>query len=77
MGTTLLTVVLATMASYALARLDIRGKGVVLGFVLLAGFFPILSIVGPLFLVYRRVGLLNSYPGLMLAYLIYTLPLSI
>jgi ABC-type glycerol-3-phosphate transport system permease component len=77
LGTTLLTVVLATMASYALARLDIRGKGAVLGFVLLAGFFPIISIVGPLFLVYRRVGLLNSYPGLMLAYLIYTLPLSI
>lgn len=75
--TTILTVVLATLASYALARLDIPGKGLVLGFVLLAGFFPILSIVGPLFLVYRHIHLLNSYPGLVLAYLIYTLPLSV
>ena len=46
-------------------------------FVLLVGFFPILSTVGPLFLVYRHVRLLNSYPGLVLAYLIYTLPLAI
>jgi ABC-type glycerol-3-phosphate transport system permease component len=76
-ATTVVTVVLATMASYALARLDIPGKGVVLGFVLLAGFFPILSVVGPLFLVYRHIGFLNSYPGLVLAYLIYTLPLSV
>lgn len=75
--TTAATVLLATLASYALARLDIPGKGLVLGFVLLAGFFPILSMVGPLFLVYRHIGLLNSYPGLVLAYLVYTLPLSV
>jgi ABC-type glycerol-3-phosphate transport system permease component len=77
MSTMIVTVVLATLASYALARLDLPGRGVVLGFVLLAGFFPILSMVGPLFLVYRHIGLLNSYPGLVLAYLIYTLPLSV
>ncbi|MGD0985226.1 MAG: carbohydrate ABC transporter permease [Acidimicrobiales bacterium] len=76
-STMIVTVVLATFASYALARLDIRGRGVVLGFVLLAGFFPILAMVGPLFLVYRHIGLLNSYPGLVFAYLIYTLPLSV
>jgi ABC-type glycerol-3-phosphate transport system permease component len=33
--------------------------------------------VGPLFLVYRRIALLNSYQGLIVAYLIYTLPLAI
>ena len=77
LSTTVVTVVLATLASYALARLDIPGRGVILAFVLLVGFFPILSTVGPLFLVYRHVRLLNSYPGLVLAYLIYTLPLAI
>jgi ABC-type glycerol-3-phosphate transport system permease component len=75
--TTVVTVILATLASYALARIDIPGTGVILAFVLLVGFFPILSTVGPLFLVYRHVRLLNSYPGLVLAYLIYTLPLAI
>jgi ABC-type glycerol-3-phosphate transport system permease component len=69
--------VLATLAAYALARLNVPGRGLILAFVLLVGFFPILSMVGPLFLVYRHIGLLNSYPGLDLAYLIYTLPLSI
>ena len=77
LSTTVVTVVLATLASYALARLDIPGRGLILAFVLLVGFFPILSTVGPLFLVYRHVRLLNSYPGLVLAYLIYTLPLAI
>lgn len=77
LSTTFVTVILATLASYALARLDIPGRGAILAFVLLVGFFPILSTVGPLFLVYRHVRLLNSYPGLVLAYLIYTLPLAI
>ena len=77
LSTTVVTIVLATLASYALARLDIPGRGAILVFVLLVGFFPILSTVGPLFVVYRHVRLLNSYPGLVLAYLIYTLPLAI
>lgn len=77
LGTTALTLVLATPASYALARLNIRGRAAVLGFVLLAGFFPIIAMVGPLFLVYRRIALLDSYQGLIIAYLIYTLPLAI
>ncbi len=77
LSTTVLTVILATLASYALARLHIPGRAAILAFVLLIGFFPILSTVGPLFLVYRHVRLLNSYPGLVFAYLIYTLPLAI
>ncbi|MGH9107032.1 MAG: carbohydrate ABC transporter permease [Acidimicrobiales bacterium] len=68
LSTTVVTVLLGTLASYALARLDIPGKGAILTFVLLVGFFPILAVVGPLFLVYRHTGLLNSHPGLVLAY---------
>jgi ABC-type glycerol-3-phosphate transport system permease component len=76
-ATTALTVALATPASYALARLNVRGRTIILGFVLLAGFFPIIGMVGPLFLVYRRMMLLNSYQGLIIAYLVYTLPLAV
>lgn len=76
LSTTAITIVLASLAGYALARLRIKGRGVVLGFLLLAGFFPILAIVGPLFLAYRHVGLLNSYPGLVIAYFVYTLPIA-
>jgi ABC-type glycerol-3-phosphate transport system permease component len=72
---TVLSVVCATLAGYALARLNVRGAGLVLGFVLFAGFFPVLAMVGPLFLVYRRIGLLDSPAGLVLAYMVYTLPI--
>ncbi|WP_128375365.1 carbohydrate ABC transporter permease [Streptomyces cavernae] len=73
---TVLSVVCATLAGYALSRLRVRGAGVVLGFVLFAGFFPVLAMVGPLFLVYRNLGLLDSPGGLVLAYMVYTLPIA-
>lgn len=73
---TAITIVVATMAGYALARLPIRGSGAILGFILLAGFFPVLAMVGPLFLVFRDFGFLDSIYPLILAYLIYTLPIA-
>lgn len=74
--TTAVTIVAATMAGYALARLPIRGAGAVLAFILIAGFFPVLAMVGPLFLVFRNIGFLNSIYPLILAYQVYTLPLA-
>ena len=76
LSTTLITVIVAVLAGYALSRTRMRGKGPVLGFVLIAGFFPPLAMVGPLFLAYRKIGLLNNYPSLIITYLIYTLPLA-
>jgi trehalose/maltose transport system permease protein len=74
--TTLVTVVIASMAGYALSRTQIRGRAVILGFILVANFFPIIAMVGPLFIAYRKLGLLNSYPALVISCLIYTLPLA-
>jgi len=76
LSTTLLTVVIASLAGYALARTQMRGKTLILGFILVANFFPIIAMVGPLFIAYRRLGLLNSYPALVISCLIYTLPLA-
>jgi trehalose/maltose transport system permease protein len=76
LSTTAITVVLAVLAGYALSRTSIRGKAPVLGFVLIAGFFPPLAMVGPLFLAYRHIGFLNNYPALIITYLIYTLPIA-
>jgi ABC-type glycerol-3-phosphate transport system permease component len=76
LSATLLTVVIASMAGYALSSTRIRGRPLIMGFILIAGFFPILALVGPLFIAYKHTGLLNSYPALILAYLIYTLPLA-
>jgi ABC-type glycerol-3-phosphate transport system permease component len=76
LSATVLTVVIASMAGYALSSTRIRGRPLIMGFILIAGFFPILALVGPLFIAYKHTGLLNSYPALILAYLIYTLPLA-
>jgi ABC-type glycerol-3-phosphate transport system permease component len=73
---TAVTVLVASMAGYALSRLHIRGVGAILGFILLAGFFPVLAIIGPLFLVMRHLGVLDSIYPLILIYTVYTLPIS-
>jgi len=74
--TTVITLVLGGLAGYALSRLPIRGRGLVLGFVILAGFFPLTAMMGPLFEVMSHIGLLNTYLGLSIADLIYTVPLT-
>ena len=76
LATTAVTIIVATMAGYALARLHIRGAGAILGFILLAGFFPVLAMIGPLFLVLRYLGWLNSIWPLIIVYLVYTLPIA-
>jgi ABC-type glycerol-3-phosphate transport system permease component len=76
LATTVVTIIVASMAGYALARLHIRGAGAILGFILLAGFFPVLAMIGPLFLVLRYLGWLNSIWPLIIVYLVYTLPIA-
>ena len=76
LATTVVTVIVASMAGYALARLRIRGAGAILAFILLAGFFPVLAMIGPLFLVLRDLGMLNSIWPLIIIYLVYTLPIT-
>lgn len=76
LATTVVTVIVAALAGYALARLHIRGAGAILGFILLAGFFPILAMIGPLFLLFRNLGMLDNVYPLIITYLVYTLPIS-
>lgn len=76
-STTLLCVTLGTLCAYALARLDFRWKGAVLGFVLAVTMFPQISIVSPLYLLLRELGLINTYPGLIFPYLTFAMPLTV
>lgn len=73
---TAVTVLVASLAGYALARLEIRGAGAILAFILLAGFFPVLAMVGPLFLLLKTLGLLDNVYPLIIVYLVYTLPIT-
>jgi trehalose/maltose transport system permease protein len=76
-ATTLLSVTIGAACAYALARLEFRGKTPVLAFVLAVSMFPQISIVSPLFLLLRELHLLNTYRGLVLPYLTFSMPLAI
>ncbi|MFD2471197.1 carbohydrate ABC transporter permease [Amycolatopsis silviterrae] len=74
---TLIAVVLGTMAAYAIARLDFPGKQLLVGLSLLIAMFPQVSLVTPLFNIERGLGLFDTWPGLILPYITFALPLSI
>ncbi len=75
--TTVIAVVIGAMAAYAVARLDFPGKQLLIGVVLLISMFPAISLVTPLFNIERRIGLFNTWPGLILPYITFGLPLAI
>lgn len=75
--TTLIALALASMAAYAITRLDFPGKTAILAGALAISMFPAISIVGGLFDVWRQVGLYDTWLGLILPYLSFSLPLSI
>ncbi|HZN87940.1 MAG TPA: carbohydrate ABC transporter permease [Thermoleophilaceae bacterium] len=74
---TLISIVLAAMAAYALSRLDFAGKAVILSGALAVAMFPPISIVGSLFDMWRAIGLYDTWPGLIIPYMTFTLPLAI
>jgi len=75
--TTLIGVVVGSFAAYALARLRMRGKFVILGIVLSITTFPQIAIAAPLFRLWSNIGLYNTLIGLIIPYLTFALPLSI
>ena len=74
---TVISVVLATFCAYAIARLDFPGKKMILLVALGVSFFPVISLVTPLFDTWRAIGLFDTIPGLIIPYLALTLPLAI
>ena len=74
---TVLSVIFATLAAYAIARLEFRGKRLVLSLALAIAMFPVVALVGPLFDLWRTFGLFNTWPGLIIPYMSFTLPLAI
>jgi trehalose/maltose transport system permease protein len=76
-STTLFCVTIGSLCAYALARLRFRGKALLLGVILAVSMFPQIAIVSPLFLLLRSVRLINTYPGLVLPYLTFAMPLAV
>jgi multiple sugar transport system permease protein len=74
---TVIAVFIASFAAYAIARLNFPGKYVVLAASLGIAMFPPISLVGPLYNLWRNIGLYNTWPGLIIPYMTFALPLSI
>ncbi|MCF6387181.1 carbohydrate ABC transporter permease [Mycobacterium sp. MBM] len=75
--TTLIAVIVGGMAAYAIARLAFPGKKVLVGVALLIAMFPQISLVTPIFNIERRLGLFDTWPGLIIPYITFALPLAI
>jgi multiple sugar transport system permease protein len=74
---TALAVMLASAAAYAIARLEFPGKQIILAVSLGVAMFPQISLVGPLYNLWRQIGLYDTWPGLIIPYMTFALPLSI
>ncbi|HEX6755829.1 MAG TPA: carbohydrate ABC transporter permease [Mycobacteriales bacterium] len=74
--TTVLAVLVATAAAYALTGITFRGKALVLPVTLAVAVLPPVAVVGPLFVAWRRLDLFDTWPGLIVPYLSFALPLA-
>jgi multiple sugar transport system permease protein len=75
--TTVVTLVVGTMAAYALARLAFRGKNVILALVIAVSMFPGALLIVPLLKLFTTIGWINSYQAMIVPSMSFALPLTI
>jgi multiple sugar transport system permease protein len=75
--TTTVALVFASFAAYALARLKMRRKALILTLILSVTTFPAIAIAAPMFSIWREIGLYDTLPGLIIPKLTFALPLAI
>lgn len=75
--TTVVALVFASFAAYALARLKMRRKALILTLVLSVTTFPAIAIAAPMFAIWREIGLYDTLLGLIIPKLTFALPLAI
>jgi multiple sugar transport system permease protein len=75
--TTFFSIMVGAFCAYALARLRIAGKSIMLAIVLTISTFPQIAIAAPLFKLWSDIGLFNTWTGLIIPYLTFALPLTI
>jgi multiple sugar transport system permease protein len=76
-STTLIALVLGAFAAYPLARLRFRFRTFLMTGILALAFFPTVAIIAPLFVEFRSLGLLNTYPAVILVDTVFALPLAV
>ena len=76
-GSTFFTIIIATLAAYALSRMAMRGKQPFIFWVLSQRFMPPIAIVIPIMFMFRDMSLLDTRTGLILAHTLINLPLAL
>jgi multiple sugar transport system permease protein len=69
-----LSVLIASGAAYAIARLDLKFRGLILSAIIASSMFPLVTLLVPIFQIMRSLGLLNTYVALILPYTVLSLP---
>jgi len=77
LGTAALALVISIPAAYAMGKLRVRGSGALMFTLLIAQLLPAVVLTMALFALYSRIGLINTYPGLILANATAAVPLSV
>lgn len=72
---TALTLLVSVLAAYALARLNLRYRGLILSLIIAVSTFPLVTLLVPLFEIMRALNLLNSWTALVLPYTVLSLPI--
>ncbi|GLR55050.1 carbohydrate ABC transporter permease [Shinella yambaruensis] len=71
---TCLTLLVSVLAAYALARLNLRYRGLILSLIIAVSTFPLVTLLVPLFEIMRTLNLLNTWIALVLPYTVLSLP---
>ena len=76
-GSAVISVVFGTTAAYAISRGRFRGKGDLYFWIISTRMAPVVAVTVPLYAIFKNLGLLNTIPGLVLAYTVFNLPFAI
>ncbi|NNG34363.1 carbohydrate ABC transporter permease [Nakamurella aerolata] len=74
---TAIALLLGVFAAYAIARLDFPGKKLMIMMSLLVAMFPQIALITPLFKIETAIGIFDTWPGLIIPYVTFALPLAI
>ena len=75
-ATTFYVVVVASMSAYIISRFKFKGKALLMGLILAVAMFPQMIVVGPIFNMFYKLDILNTY-WVCLAYSTITLPSAV
>ena len=76
-STIVISISVGLLAAYAFSRFRYKVFGILLIAIIVAQMFPVATMIIPIFKMVRQAGLLNTYAGLIIAYITITLPVSI